>query len=285
MRTQAAVPGGPVSQDRGGEMFSPSQVYCAGISPPSSKAGLSRRTFVETLMTTSLHFAHDRAQREGGACERRNPGPPLGGTPDRPYPTPLARRARTGPGLQGRRRWTRVRIPTGSPAGSSRSAKSSVRAWILRRRRARSRGGEPHAQPNGRDHRVRSGLQQLVADGLEDRCGVVRVRREPDLPGLAGGPIRPLQRPALPGSNRLRPEEPVAGQGPDVVEDGARVLVQPIGQLLVGVRLVQGQAQDPQPQGMGEGPHLGGRRVALGRRGRPLTGGHFQIGWVSSIGW
>ena len=62
----------------------------------------------------------------------------------------------------------------------------------------------------------------------------------------------------------------MADQGPDVMEDGAWVLTEPIGELLVGVRFLQGEPEDPQTDRMSQRPHLRRGRVALGRID-PLT--------------
>jgi hypothetical protein len=54
------------------------------------------------------------------------------------------------------------------------------------------------------------------------------------------------------------------------MEDRPRVLAETIGQLLVGVGLLEGEPQDPESQWMGQRPHLRRGRIALGRID-PLT--------------
>jgi hypothetical protein len=92
--------------------------------------------------------------------------------------------------------------------------------------------------------RARSpGLGQLGEEGVQHRLGGGRLRDrallQAEVPGPAGGPVRLLQRALGALADLVGDQEAGLDQGADVVQDRARVLAQPLGQLLVGQRLVK----------------------------------------------
>ena len=130
---------------------------------------------------------------------------------------------------------------------------------------------ELQAEPGVLPDAGRSGGDDLGAQGVDrgDDAGelVVEVGRRQD-PRLAGAPIGLLQGPPLPAARRVGLQEPGRAQRADVVQDRRRVLVEAVGELLVGQRLVQAEADDAQPQRVGHGLELRRRRVTAGRVGR-----------------
>jgi len=75
-------------------------------------------------------------------------------------------------------------------------------------------------------------------------------------PGAAGRPVGPLTRAALAGPDRLGHQESRLGQRAYVTQRGRRGHAQPVGDLLVGERLVQAQPEYPPAGRMRQGFQL-----------------------------
>jgi len=135
---------------------------------------------------------------------------------------------------------------------------------------------EADAQSQRREGRIRAGLDDLFAHGVQDRSRVARVRLEPDAPRLPGRSIGPFQRSPSTCPDFITDQEALTHQDPDVVQDRARVAAHPLRDLLVGHRAIEGQAQDPPAQRMPERAHLGRRCVAFRAGVRRRLIGHCE---------
>src|ERR1700722_12297677 len=120
----------------------------------------------------------------------------------------------------------------------------------------------------------RAGLAQLGLEGLERReLGVRQIQAAIEPPGLPGRPVRLLQRAALAGPDRRRPEQSGFDELAYVVQHGARILAEPVGQLLIRQLMLAAQPQDALPERMAE-------RFDLAHRGRAaLVRRHWCGGW------
>lgn len=139
---------------------------------------------------------------------------------------------------------------------------------------------EPNAEAHEGEGGLRATLDQLIPNCLEDGRAVIGARQHPHLPGLSGGPIRTLERATSTFTHGRGRQEAGSDERAHVVEDRPRILAEPVCQLLVRHRLIQGQTENPQTQRVREGAHFGCGRVAK------LIGwsdGHFPIGGLLSI--
>ena len=177
-------------------------------------------------------------------------------------PRGLSRRDQ-GPAVHGEEQAERLAVRVGRPLHELVQDGQHPVLELLPRRLVEGQG-EPVEAGGG----VRAGLLQLGQERLQHRLAGARlggdVAVQAERPGPAGGAVGLLERALLALADLLGDEEPGGDQGADVVQDRARVAAEPLGQLLVGQRLVEAEPQDAHAQGVGEGLGLfRGRRASF----------------------